>query len=787
MFNDLTQALRVWTRRPLVAISVVATLALGIGATTGVYSIYHGVLLKPMPFDDGERIVAIWIRDQSGAAYGISGGTLSAVKALPVVESAATVINTENTLIGSGESESIRGALVSGEFFNVAKVAPALGRLFGDGDARDPSGPVILSHRLWQRKFGGDLGVIGRAIRLGDRSRTVVGVMPAFLRYPEDAEYWLPYEIDATDSAQIGRGPFTAIARLRAGTLKQASAQAKLIRLSGPDATTSSVVLPPLVESIAGIYRSTLTMLFAAVAMVLLICCFNVANLLLAQSVHREREFVVRQALGATKWLLMRQLVAESVVLAILSCTTGVVVASLFVKLVIVAGAENIPRIAEASVDARALLFAIAATVVSVCIFAAFPLLASGRLDRVRSVGGTVSHPHNRRASFALIGLQIAGTLALLVGSVLSLLSLHRMHKADVGFDTHRLSVTPVRPSLAVLKQDRSAFFYERVLAGLREQNGFESVAAMSHVPLDTALPPIANVSTTEGVTVRAGAAGSRMRVVSAGVFKTLGVTVVEGREFSSDDGQGSSGVAIINETLKHRLWQASDPIGKTLSVESRGSKRSVTVVGVVRDFRQSVRRAPQPEVYVAFTQEPPISMKVLVRTALPDDVNAARIRESVFLQDPQAVVSPITRAGKLIDAEASYTKLHAMLLTVFGFIGVFLACAGIFAVVGYSVSRRTREVGVRIAIGATPRQVVALLIRDVTWPLMGGLLTGLWGVYQVGLVLRKQNVLFEVYSFEPVIFAAAALGLSMLAITAAWLPARRAAAIQPTITLRAD
>lgn len=788
MFNDLTQALRVLARRPFITLSAIVTLALGIGATTGVYSIYNGVLLKPLPFYDGDRLAAIWVRDQSGAAYGISGGTLTAVRGLPAVEYAATVIGTENTLIGVGEPESLRGALVSSEFFEVAKVQPALGRLLQDGDVRDAANPIVLSHQLWQQKFGADAAVIGRTIRLGERSCTVVGVLPASVRYPEDAQYWLPYEIDASDAAQIGRGPFAGIARVRNGDFAQASIQARVIRLSGPDAVTSSVVLPPLVESITGIYRSTLAVLFTAVSMVLLICCFNVANLLLAQSVHREREFAVRQAIGATRWTLVRQLVAESVALAVASGAAGVLFAGVLVRLVIAAGAGNIPRITETSIDSRTLLFAIAATGVSVCLFAAVPAwLASGRLARIRSIGGTVSQPQHRRTSDLLIALQIAGTLTLLVGSSLSLLSLYHMHRADVGFDTSHLTVTPVRPSIAVLKQDRSGRFYDAVLGRLREQRLFDAVATMSHVPLETALPPIAAVSTEEGITVRGGATGPRMRIVSADAFKTLGVAVVQGREFSFNDREGTPAVALINEALRDRLWKASDPIGKVLLVESRGRKRSVQVVGVVRDFRQSVRRAPQPEVYVAMTQEPVVPMRLLVRSGLPDNLITTRIRESVFSEDPHTALSQPSTALVLLDQGAAYTKLHATLLTAFGTIGVLLACVGILAVVMYSVSRRTREIGLRMAIGATPNQVVRLLIRELTWPVVGGLVAGLFGVYQLAVVLQKQNVLFEVNPFEPRTYLAAVLGLSVLAVAAAWLPARRAVIIQPTEALRAD
>jgi predicted permease len=753
-----------------------------------VYSIYSTVFLKPLPFENSERIVAIWIRDQGGGVYGVAGGTLTAVRSLPAVDRAAVSVGTENALVGSGESEELRGALVSGEFFDVFRVRPAIGRLLHEGDARDESRPVVLSHRLWQRRFNGDPGVLGRSIRLGDRVHTVIGVLPSLVHYPEDAEYWMPYEIDAADGSQMGRGPFTAVARLKGSDLTQASAQAASIQLSGSDATASKVVLVPLIESIAGVYRSTLRILFVAVVMVLLIACFNVANLLLAQNVQRQRELAVRQAIGATRWTLVRQLVAESFALALLSGGVGLVLARLVGVVVVAAGGAEIPRITEITLDWRILVFTIVATLTSVCLCGAIPAwLASRRLASAHSIGRTIGQTRKARTSNILIGMQIAATLTLLVGSSLTLMSLYRLHKADLGFDTKNLTVTSVRPPASMLKENRNAHFYERILGRLRDQEGFEAVAAMSHVPLESALPPLATVSTEEGVVVRTGPNGPRMRVVSPDTFKALGAPIVKGREFLSTDLEGSTAAAIINQTLSIRLWPATDPIGKSLIVDSRGRKRTSRIVGVVGDFRQGPRRAPQPEVYLAAAQEPVRLMKVIVRSHLPYHVVAARVRAAVFSEDPTIPVSEMSTAVGLVQDGAAYTRFHAILLTVFGVFGVLLACSGILAVVMYAVSDRTREIGVRIAIGAAPRQVVSLLVRELTWPLVGGVVAGLFTVTQLGAVLQKQNVLFAVDPLDARIYLAVVIGLSILSIMAAWLPARRAALIEPTVALRAD
>jgi putative ABC transport system permease protein len=382
--------------------------------------------------------------------------------------------------------------------------------------------------------------------------------------------------------------------------------------------------------------------------------------------------------------------------------------------------------------------------------------------------------------------LQVAATLALLVGSALALTSLHRLHSVDLGFDTRDLTVTTIRPSATTLKGAGSAGFYERLVGRLQEMAGLQAVAAMSHVPLEPVLAAAATVSTEEGTLLREGRNGPRMRIVSPRAFQALGVPIIRGRDFAPADRTGAPAVSIVNESLAKKLWNDQDPIGKSLIIESRGRKRSCQVIGVTRDFRPSIRRIPQPEVYVAAAQEA-APLKLVVRSELPPDVVAARIRGAILSEDPEVPIAGIVTARGLVWDGAAYVRFHASLLTAFGMFGVLLASSGILAVVMYTVSRRTREIGMRVAIGASPEQVVRLFVREMMLPLLGGLAAGLFGVYGIATLLQQQGVLFEVRRFEPGLYASVTLGLFLLALVAAWVPARRAAVIEPMVALRSE
>jgi putative ABC transport system permease protein len=698
-------------------------------------------------------------------------------------------MRTEQTLLDRGAPEVLRGALVTDEYFAVFGVRAAVGRVLNVGDPVGEGSPIVMSYRLWQRRFGRDAGVIGRAVRLSGGSHTIVGVMPANFRYPDDADYWTPYRSDATELARVGTGPFTAVARLKNADVTTASSQARVLDMSPPAGrdAESKVTFVPLIESMAGVFRSNLTLLLGAVTMVLLIACLNVANLLLAHATAREQELAVRGAIGATRWRLLRQLVAESLILAAAGAGAGLALAQLIVMSLPSLGTLDIPRIDEVTLDWRVLTFAMAAAGASVCIFGIGPpWLSIRRVAPALGSGRSVAGPRKRTTSHALIAVQLAATLALLVGSALVLTSLYRQHTVDFGFDTSDVTMTTIRPSSATLKRLGGIAFNERLLDRLRDDPELESVAAMSHVPLEPALAARATVTTAQGLVVGEGRDGPRLRVLSPGTFQTLGVPIVRGRDFSRTDRDGSPLVTIVNEMLAHKLWGTREPLGESIVVQSSGTKRSYVVVGIARDFRPSIRRVSQPEVYVTSAQEAS-RLKIVVRSRLNADMVAARIRGAILSEDPEAAIAGVSTVGRLIWDGTAYTRFHAALVTIFGAFAALLASSGILAVVLYTIARRTREMGIRIAIGAAPQQVVMLLMREMTFPIVVGLAGGLLTIYSLANLLHRQVVLFEVRQFDPALYAVTTVALTILALVAAWLPARRAGRVDPMVALRAE
>jgi putative ABC transport system permease protein len=789
MMNDARHALRLLHRSPGFTATAVATLAVGIGATTGVYSIYNAVLLKPLPFAHPERIVSVFIQQARGGVFGISGGTLTAVRALPTVDRAAVTIGVEQTLLDRGDPEILRGALVTGEFFGVFGVAPAIGRILDVTDSPAESRSVVVSHRLWHRRFGADAGLIGQAVRFGDTVHTIVGVMPASFRYPDDAEYWMPYRLSGADLADFGSGAFTGVARLKDVDIRVAASQAAVLGASSDIGTdgVAKVLLVPLLESMAGPHRSNLGLLLGAVTMLLLISCFNVANLLIAHATARERELAIRGAIGASRRRLLRQFVAESAIVATGGALAGLALAQLIVMSLPALGTLDIPRLDEATLDWRVLAFAVAAATGSVCIFGILPpWLVIRRMAPALGAGRTIAGPRHQIASQVLIALQIAATLALLVGSALVLRSLYGLHHVDVGFDTSQLTVTTIRPSATMLKQLGGIAFYERIVGRLRDYREFESVAVMSHVPLERVLATAVNLTTGDGLILPEGRGGPRMRVLSPGGFETLGIPIVNGRDFQRTDRDGAPLVTMVNETLAQKLWGSRDPVGESLIVESRGTKRSYRVIGVARDFRTTIQRVPQPEVYLPSTQE--LSrLKLVVRSTLPPEAVAARVREVILSEDPQLPIAGISTVNGLVWEGTAHTRFHAVLLTSFGAFAALLASSGILAVVMYTVARRTREIGIRVAIGAAPRQVVMLLMREMTPALLVGLATGLLAIYNLAYLLQRQGVLFEVSQSDPTLYWTVTVALSGLALFAVWLPAHRAGRVEPMVALRSE
>ena len=598
MRMDLRHAIRLLLSQPGFTAAVVLTLGLGIGASTAVYSLVDAVLLKPLPYPDAERIVMVSARRATGGEYGVSGGLLEALEKLPSIEHAAAVTITEQNLVSDGSLAIVRGAMVTSAFFDLFQTAPLLGRTPGPS----PVGvnEIVLAEPLWRQRFAADPQIVGRTVRLDDRSFTVVGVMPRGFAHPEEASYWRSMTVSAGQRSQIGSGPYDGIARVARPGLQAARAEADVLSASlgmTTDGSPVTIAITPLLETMTAVHRRTLMYALTAVGVVLLIACGNAAHLLLARTSGRARELAVRSALGAARFRLVRQLLTEAALIAAVSCVAGVLVAALLMRLIPFIGMTEMPRLATATLDARLLTFAVAVSTASVLLIGLVPAWLASRTGESLATNRSTAPKTARRAAWVIVAGEAALTLMLLVGGGLAAVTLLRTLSVDLGFDTSSLSLVTLRPTAKYSGAARSEY-HDRVAGLVREAAGVEAVAVVSHIPLGRFLAERASVATDGGVVVAEGRAGPRARTMAPGSFAALGVPILRGREFVAADREGGPRVAVVNATLAARLWPGEDAVGKSVRAPAftRPGTETYTVVGVVGDFRGSLVSAPSPE-----------------------------------------------------------------------------------------------------------------------------------------------------------------------------------------------
>jgi putative ABC transport system permease protein len=778
MLNDLRLAGRRLVRTPGLTAIATLTLALGIGAATGIYAVYDAVLLKPLPYDGPGRIVSISVRDARGGSFGLAGGTLEAVQALPAMEHAAALVGADKTLLGAGDPEVIRATLVTPAFFEILSVQPLLGRLL---DARDATANVVvLSHRLWLRRFGGDAALVGRAVRLDSTLYTVAGVLPPAVRFPEEADAWLPYQLTAADRSRIGPGPFLAVGQLRKGSGPRLASLR--IPAAGEDGT---LAFEPLLEFLGGPYRQALGLLLSAVAVLLIVACLNVANLLLARGAARQRELEVCRALGASRWRMIRPVLLEAALLAFWATAVGLYLASAVSSILPRIG-EDLPRVEDIAMDWRVFTFAAAASALSIAVAGLVPACLGTR-GQAFGPGhhGSATATRPNRVGRLFLGAQVAASVIMCVAAALVLMSLHRLTRVDLGFDAQHLTVTRLRLSTSTVREPAGQQLYVRVLDQLRSQPDVESAAAISQVPLERVLARAVAVA-SDGVLLADGRGGPKMRIVTPGAFRTLGVPLVRGRDFTAADDAGAQRVAMVNETLAEKLWGTRHGLDHDVTVAGGPAEGPYRVVGIVADFRPTVRRMPQPELYVAAAQNPrPLTL--MVRSPLPPETVAARVRTIVASDAPEIPVTDVSTVSGLAWTANAYVRRQAVLLAACAAVATLFTLAGILTMTLYAIALRAREIGIRIAVGASPRQVVAGELWGLLPPLAGGLTAGVPCAYVLTRVLQQQALLFDVSRFEPALYATVAVVFGGLLVASAWLPARRAARVDPLIALRAE
>jgi putative ABC transport system permease protein len=815
MLNDIRYAARTLTRTPGFTAIAILSMALGIGGTSAVFCLFRAVFLSPLPFPEPERLVTFAERRTAGgrAGFPISGHEYGAWKAETKAFERIAMFRAERVnLTGGGEPETIGVLQVSSDFFPMLGLRPSLGRTFVDGeDKAGSNNVVVLSEALWRRRFGADASIVDKTITLNDRNFTVVGVMPQLPR-ALTLDVWIP--IDLPDQLRsIGRHNLNVMARLAPGvSLTRAQADVTVVadRLARtmPAANTGhSVHITAFRESLVGEFRTAMGVLFAAVGFVLLIACANLANLLLSRGAGRMKELALRAALGARQRRLIRELLVESVMLAAAGGLIGVLLAAWIVDLVPAMTAVEIPLMEMARVDVQALAVTAILALFTGILSGLAPAMRYTRATTGRSlIDGsrlTSATPERRRLRSLLVASEIAWTLMLMVGAGLMLNSFVRLIGVQPGFHTGDVLVLPVElPALRYREASARRQFQDQLFERLRRVPGVITVGATSHLPLSgndnwmqfdimgrPAPPP------GQGPT-------AAVRTVTPDYFRTLDIPLRRGRFFSDADARVALPlirwypqqpqpegidrsqpvpVALVSEAAARQFWPSEDPIGRRIRVLL---SPEITIVGVVGDVKHHALNAPaSPHVYLAANQEPWSSLSFVVRTS-GSAVEMTTLREQVRAVDPALPVS-VQRMDEVRQGSVSRERFYVVLIGVFGAVALGLAIVGILGVVSHAARQRTLEIGVRLALGANRGEITRLIVGQGMRPIAVGVVVGAAGA--IGLSRFMQKLLYGVEPADPVTFVTVTVVLVTVALLACWIPAARAARLDPTVALRSE
>ena len=801
LLQDLRHGLRAMLKRPGLTLVAVLTLGLSIGINTAVFSVVYAALVRPLPFAEAERLVVAAAENKRGGAVEVRGvapadfvdwrGQSRAFEGLAAYTGGGL------TLDAGGLPEMLSGVRVSEDFFPLLGVAPAVGRAlapeeFAGGAAR----PVVLSHRLWQRRFGGDPGVVGRQLPLvGGGSATVVGVMPEPFRFPSYAEVWTPLPSQSGELRQRSSRYFSVVGRVRAG-MTRAQAQEELSGVAARLAETYpqsnadwGVRLIPLRETLVGSQtRTALLVLFGAVGLVLLIACANVTNLLLARSTARCKEMAVRAALGATRWRVVRQLLAESVLLTAAGGALGVVLALWGVEALLALVPEELrfARLDEARVDGWVLAFTAGVSLSAGLLVGLLPGLKVSKPDlnlALKETGrGASAEARVRRARGLLVVAEIAVTLVLLVGAGLLLRSFLRLQQTELGFEPRNLlTLTVGAPTQLYGQNARRAEYFRKMQERLSALPGVQGAALASSLPLDWVL----NFSyAVEGRPARPGEDPQADYVsVSPNYFEVMRVPLVRGRGFTERDAEGGPAVALINETMARRVFAGEDPLGQRIVIDYLERRVPLEIVGVVADTKQKVGEATSVQIYDCYLQRPWLSSSLVVRTDGDPAALAPAAQRAVREVDATRAASGVKTMEQLLSASVAQPRFYAQLLTAFACVALLLAAVGVYGVMSYTVTQRTHEIGIRIALGARGGDVVRMVVRQGMALALGGVLVGLAAAFALTRVLA--SLLHEVSATDPAIFAFVSLLLVAGALVACLVPALRATRVDPMVALR--
>ena len=801
--QDIQYAIRRLLKAPGFTTVAVVTLALGIGANSAIFSVVNGVLLKPLPYPESDRLVGVYHTSEGQRAVMSGPNFIDATGAAKSLENAAAVYSTSITLTGEGEPVQLDIARVSASLFNVLRVRPALGRTFNaDENMPGKVDVVVLSHALWQGRFGGDPNVVGRRIQLDGVAREVIGVMAAGFSYPAAREAWLPVKYDENFvSKQRGAWYLGVVARLKPGATPQQSAAevetlGRNLARQYKDANEGvGMTTFPLQEAMVGDIRRSVFILLGAVGFVLLIACSNVANLLLARSAARESEMAVRAALGAGRGRLVRQLLTECVILSLAGGALGLLLGVWGVAFLLSLKPQGIPRLDAVSVDATVILFTFAVALVTGLVFGMVPALHAtrGALSGSLKEGGrgAVTSRGGARVRGLLVVAEMALAVMLLAGAGLLMRSFMRLQSVDPGFNpAQTLSFELSLPDSHYEEEPKQVAFFDQLLPRLRALPGVRAADAVMMLPLTGNNFNISFAVAGRPPVPPALQPSMEVRVATPGYFSEMGIPLKRGRGFSDEDTAGTAPVVLLTETSAQKFFPNEDPIGKTIKLGwGRGPgkpKAGGEVVGIVGDVKDASLSEPnQPQIYLPYRQWPVQSMSIVMKTTTPPESLIAAVRQEVHAIDPNLPLASIGSLEKILSASISQPRFYMMLLTIFATVALALAAIGIFGVLSYAVSHRTREIGIRMALGAPGRTVVRLIVRQAMVLVVSGVAAGTIAALYLSRTMTK--MLFSVTATDPLTFGAVAAVLMSVALFASYLPARRATRVDPIVALRAE
>ncbi len=805
LLQDLRYGARMLLRNPGFTTIAVLTLALGIGANSAIFSVVNAVLLRPLPYRDPDQIVAVsYYRVTRGLDGALGADFLEWRDQAKVFEQIAAYLFATTDLTGNGEPARLAAGYVSADLFSTLGVGPALGRGFTHAEDQPGGAPVvILSHSLWRSRFGGDPQVIGRTLTLSGQNRTVIGIMPPGFQFLREVDVWLPLALNVTQELSRARSHIVSvIARLRPGVSLEAAREDLTVILrrtqqSFPNWYTDvQVRVSRLSERLVGDVRLALLVLFGAVAFVLLIACSNVANLLLARATARQKEMAIRAAVGAGRLRLVRQLLTESLLLSLAGGAAGLLGAIGSVKLLVRTNPGGIARIEESGVDGYVLGFTCAVAALTGLIAGVLPALRASKTDVSETLKaqltGRLAPGRGLRALPALMIAEIALALVLLVGAGLMTKSFLRLLAVPKGFNPDGVLTLALSPSFAKYPPEspQRRAYYQELLARIQSLPGIQSADLASFLPL--AGPNLRLRFEIEGRPPfeRGKEPFVEVNLISPTYFQTMGMQMHAGRPFAAQDGAEAPQVAIINETMARRFFPNENPIGRQLLLPNRTNSKSI--VGVVGDTRHlGLDREANPEVYLPYLQYPNYVMSLVVRAASGKASQAslsslaAAMRNQALAQEPNEPVNQITTMDQRLSDSVAPRRFYVILLAIFAAVALVIATVGIYGVISYGVGQRTLEIGIRMALGAEPRDVLGMVVRQGMRLTLIGVALGL--IAALALTRVMQSLLFNVSATDPMTFMSITLLLIGVALIAGYLPARRVTKVDPQTALRRE